>query len=277
MKIYKTIKGILIEEKDRFFLVQNDWDGFINNDNLFSGVLSLIKNLEPIPDVGDILKNELLPPIGSQEIWASGVTYMRSKSARMEESKDAGGGDFYDKVYEAERPELFFKSTAYRSVGPGEKVRIRKDSTWNVPEPELTLMISSSGKIIGYTIGNDMSSRDIEGQNPLYLPQAKTYDGSAAIGPCIYVTEKPLLPTVRIELEIIRNGKSVYTGDVNISQIKRKFTDLAEFLFRETGFPAGCLLMTGTGIVPPNDFTLASGDVVKIRIEPIGELVNEVE
>ena len=277
MKIYKTKQGILIEQEDKFYLIQQDWDSYINNDDILSDTLKQIKNLVPVSDPGEILKKDVLAPIGTQEIWAAGVTYMRSKSARMEESKDAGGGSFYDRVYDAERPELFFKSTAYRVAGPGKKVRIRKDSSWNVPEPELTLMISSSGKIIGYTAGNDMSSRDIEGQNPLYLPQAKTYDFSAAIGPSIYVTDSPLPESTLIELEIERNGKSVFQGDVQINQIKRKFTELAEFLFRETTFPVGCFLMTGTGIVPSNDFTLNIGDVIRIRIEHIGELLNIVE
>ncbi len=276
IRIYKTKNGILLEENGSFYQVQSNWDEFINNGNLYTDSMKLIKNLKPLDNVEIALEDEVLAPIGTQEIWAAGVTYMRSKSARMEESKGAGGGNFYDRVYDAERPELFFKSTAPRVAGPGQKVRIRKDSNWNVPEPELTLMISSSGKIIGYTIGNDMSSRDIEGQNPLYLPQAKTYDGSAAIGPCIYVPEKPLPPETHIELEIFRNEMKVFSGDVQISQIKREFAQLAEFLYRETTFPVGCLLMTGTGIVPPNDFTLKSGDVIKIRIERIGELVNVV-
>jgi len=277
MKIYKLKSGILLEVNNLFYAVQSDWDQFINNDNLFADSLKLIQELETVKIPKEDLLKDLLAPIGTQEIWAAGVTYMRSKSARMEESKDAGGGDFYDRVYDAERPELFFKSTAYRVAGPGQIVRIRKDSNWNVPEPELTLIINSKGKIIGYTIGNDMSSRDIEGQNPLYLPQAKTYDFSAAIGPCVYVTDSPLPDTTKIELEIERNGKSVFYGDIQINQIKRKFTELAEFLFRETTFPTGCYLMTGTGIVPPNDFTLIQGDVIKIRIENIGELVNVVE
>ncbi len=277
MKIYKTNTDILLEEKGVYYRVQANWDEFINNDNLYASLQKLIHKLQSFKNAEEILKNNLLAPIGTQEIWAAGVTYMRSKSARMEESKGAGGGNFYDRVYDAERPELFFKSMAARVAGPGQKVRIRKDSNWNVPEPELTLMISSSGKITGYTIGNDMSSRDIEGQNPLYLPQAKTYDKSAAIGPCIYVPEKPLPPETQIELEIFRNEVKVFSGDVQISQIKREFAQLAEFLYRETTFPVGCLLMTGTGIVPANDFTLNHGDVIKIRIESIGELVNVVE
>jgi len=277
MRIYKSAKGILIQNENNYYLLSEDWDRFINNDNLYRDTCELIKGLVPVSDVVEILEYELLAPVGTQEIWASGVTYMRSRSARMEESKDVGGGDFYDRVYNAERPELFFKSNAWRAVGHRQKVRIRKDSSWNVPEPELTLVISSSGKIIGYTIGNDMSSRDIEGQNPLYLPQAKTYDGSVAVGPCVFVTESPLPQETLIGLEIVRDGTPVFQGEVNIGQIKREFTELAEFLFRETSFPSGCLLMTGTGIVPPNDFTLSSGDIIKIKIESIGELINEVE
>src|SRR5690606_25555656 len=169
------------------------------------------------------------------------------------------------------------KSPAYRAVGPGDKVRIRKDSTWDVPEPELTLVITTSGKIVGYTIGNDMSSRSIEGENPLYLPQAKCYDRSAAIGPCILVTEEPLDINTEIQLEIRRGGKSVFEGQTAIDQIKRSFEELVSFLYRETTFPHGCFLMTGTGIVPPNEFTLQQGDEIRITIEPIGTLVNTVE
>jgi 2-dehydro-3-deoxy-D-arabinonate dehydratase len=277
MRIYKISAGVLIGFNNHFYRLNEDWDAFINDDAVYQNALLKINKLKPVSDAGDLLKNQLLAPIGNQEIWAAGVTYIRSKTARKEESETAGGGDFYDRVYDAERPELFFKSTAFRVAGPGHYVRIRKDSTWNVPEPELTLMISSSGKIIGYTIGNDMSSRDIEGQNPLYLPQAKTYDKSAAIGPCIYITESPLPLSTEIEIEIYREDKAVFSGSVEIGQIKRTFTELAEFLYRETTFPFGCLLMTGTGIVPPNNFTLRRGDVIKIKIQPIGELVNSVE
>jgi 2-dehydro-3-deoxy-D-arabinonate dehydratase len=219
----------------------------------------------------------LLAPIGSrQELWACGVTYLRSKIGRQEESKDAGGGDFYARVYEAERPEVFFKANPLRVVGPGDKVRIRKDSTWDVPEPELTLVVSSSGKIVGYTIGNDMSSRSIEGENPLYLPQAKTYDGCAAIGPCIYVRKEPLDSNTKIRLEILRGGQSVFDGSISIKQMKRSLDELVSFVFRECTFPHGCLIMTGTGIVPEHDFTLKSRDEIKISIESIGTLINEV-
>ncbi len=215
-------------------------------------------------------------PIGSQEVWAAGVTYLRSRTARMEESKDAGGGTFYDKVYHADRPELFFKGTPHRVAAPGTPVRIRGDSKWNVPEPELTLAINSRGKIFGYTVGNDMSSRDIEGENPLYLPQAKVYDKSTALGPCLLLTDEPLPATTAIALSIRRGGAEVFAGTTAISQIKRKFTELAEYLFRDHSFPAGTFLLTGTGIVPPDAFTLQSGDEIRIAIEPIGTLVNPV-
>jgi len=215
-------------------------------------------------------------PLGSQEIWAAGVTYLRSRTARMEESKDAGGGTFYDKVYHAERPELFFKGTPHRVAASGTPVRIRRDSKWNVPEPELTLAINRQGRIFGYTVGNDMSSRDIEGENPLYLPQAKVYDRSTGLGPCLLVTSAPLPPATTIAITISRAGATAFTGSTPISQIKRKFTELAEFLFRDNSFPAGAYLMTGTGIVPPDAFTLRAGDEIRITIEPIGTLVNTV-
>lgn len=215
-------------------------------------------------------------PIGTQEVWAAGVTYIRSRTARMDEAKAHGGSAFYDKVYSADRPELFFKSTPHRVVGPGEPVRIRPDSRWNVPEPELTLAVSARGRIFGYTVGNDMSSRDIEGENPLYLPQAKVYDGSAALGPALLVADRPLPPETEIQLEIRRGGQAAFAGATAISQIKRTFESLVEYLFRSNSFPRGCYLMTGTGIVPPDHFTLAAGDEVRITIAPIGTLINPV-
>lgn len=275
MKLYKTRTGIIIEKENKFYLTNENWDSFINDDSLLKKTEKIISSLK----TGDkSLINDLLPPIGSnQELWACGVTYLRSKVGRQEESKASGGADFYAKVYEAERPEVFFKSTPHRIVGQSAFVRIRKDSTWDVPEPELTLVVTSSGKIVGYTIGNDMSSRSIEGENPLYLPQAKTYDGCAALGPCIYVTDKPLDSNTMITLSINRHEKKVFEGSIAISQIKRTLQELVSFVYLECSFPYGCLIMTGTGIVPGSDFTLKSGDKIKISIDNIGELVNTVQ
>lgn len=277
MKVYKIKSGIMIEEDDKFYLIkEKKWDGFINDDAIFKKIKKAIQSLSPIENSNELIQKEILPPIGNQELWACGVTYLRSKIGRQEEAKNAGGGDFYAKVYEAERPEVFFKSTSHRIVGHNDFVRIRNDSTWNVPEPELTLMVSSSGKIIGYTIGNDMSSRSIEGENPLYLPQAKTYDGCAALGPCIYIPEKSFDMNSNVHLEINRTNKKIFEGDVSINKMKRTPDELVSFVFRECSFPNGCLIMTGTGVVPPNDFTLKSNDEIKITIENIGTLVNYV-
>jgi 2-dehydro-3-deoxy-D-arabinonate dehydratase len=277
MKIYKIKKGIIIEQGDNLFLSKkNNWDNFINRPKLFKKVTKEIQSLQHDNSLADLLKTDLLAPISNQEVWGAGVTYMRSREARVEESKDAGGGDFYTRVYDAERPELFFKATSYRTVGSNNFVRIRKDSKWNVPEPELTLFICSKGTVEGYTVGNDMSSRDIEGENPLYLPQAKSYDGSAAIGPCLYVPENSIDPDAMIRMEIVRNDAVIFSGEISINRIKRKHTELAEFLFREASFPYGTYLMTGTGIIPPDHFTLNIGDEIKISIENIGTLVNRV-
>jgi 2-dehydro-3-deoxy-D-arabinonate dehydratase len=194
----------------------------------------------------------------------------------MEEAKSAGGGDFYDRVYAADRPELFFKSTPHRVAGPNQKVRIRRDSKWNVPEPELALVVNSLGQIIGYTIGNDMSSRDIEGENPLYLPQAKVYAQSCGLGPGILIRSQPLPPETEIQLEIIRADATAFHGQTRLSELKRTPEELVEYLFRDNTFPYGCFLLTGTGIVPPDEFTLAVGDEIRITIEPIGTLVNHV-
>ncbi len=277
MKIYKTESGILINQNDSFYLLEDEeWDSFINDDNLLRKTEDLISEQDPIENGERLIENELLPPIFSQEIWASGVTYYNSKLGRQEESKEAGGGDFYARVYVADRPELFFKSNRHRCVGSGDEVRIRKDSTWDVPEPELTLLITSHQKIVGYTIGNDMSSRSIEGENPLYLPQAKSYDGSASIGPCIYVTNEPLPQTTKIEMSILRDGSEIFSDEIGIDQIKREFDELVGYLYRECTFPFGSYLMTGTGIVPGKDFTLQPDDEIHITIEPIGTLVNKV-
>lgn len=278
MKIYKTDVSILIEHEGYVFVSTGTvWDEYINRDDLHRLVKEEISGMEPVGQSDWLLSQKVLAPVGNQEVWAAGVTYLRSKVARMEESEESGGATFYDKVYEAERPELFFKSTAQRVVAHQGNVRIRKDSTWDVPEPELTLFITSSSKIAGYTIGNDMSSRSIEGENPLYLPQAKMYDGSAAIGPCLYVPEEPIPADTQIVMSIYRNDNVVFQGNTAISQMKRAHTELVEFLYRESSFPFGCFLMTGTCIVPGNNFTLQSNDVVSITINPIGTLINTVE
>jgi 2-dehydro-3-deoxy-D-arabinonate dehydratase len=275
MKLFRTDQGIFLKYQESYLKCETDWDDLICKGNLYQYLTEKIETSQKEERLKTLTGN-LLPPIGSQEVWASGVTYWRSRSARMEESKVSGGSTFYDKVYEAERPELFFKSAAHRVKGHLQEVRIRRDSNWNVPEPEFTLLFNPKGEIIGYTIGNDMSSRDIEGENPLYLPQAKTYNGSCAIGPCVLITPQSLHPDTEIKLDILRQGQLVFKGTIAISQIKRSFEELGSYLFRELNFPAGCFLMTGTGIVPPNNFTLAVGDEIRIGIEPIGMLINTV-
>ncbi|MES2772787.1 MAG: fumarylacetoacetate hydrolase family protein [Bacteroidota bacterium] len=275
MKLYKTNEGILIADENSHYLLQDEnWDSFVNDDNLYQKLVNLVQT-QPATEKATIANP--LAPVGNQELWACGVTYYRSMVGRQEESKDAGGGDFYAKVYNAVRPEVFFKSTAHRIVHPNGFVRIRKDSTWDVPEPELTLVVTSSGKIVGYTAGNDMSSRSIEGENPLYLPQAKTYDGCAAVGPCILVTDTPLDAATNIHLTIKRNNEVVFNNTIAISQMKRTPEELVSFVYKECSFPHGCLIMTGTGIVPGNDFTLKSQDEIIIEIDGIGQLINTVE
>mgnify|MGYP001350535911 CR=1 FL=1 len=277
MKLFKTLEGNIVLAKNlAYVLPKTNWDNLLNNDHLFNDLKKFLINENRINLSEKRLNKILLPPVKSQEIWASGVTYFRSKTARMEESKDSGGSSFYDKVYEAERPEIFFKSTPDRVKGPFEKVRIRKDSQWSVPEPELTLVISSTKKIIGYTIGNDMSARDIEAENPLYLPQAKSYNGSTALGPCIYILDQPLSSKTSLSLKIFRKGKQIFIGISEVAKIKRSFSELIQFLFKEMDFPKGCFLMTGTGIIPPDDFTLKVNDRIEISIEGIGSLINEV-
>ena len=276
MKLYRTTQGAFVEEQEKFYSLGavnsiDGWDQLICNPDLLNEARAAVRN-NPVakPDVATILA-----PIGSQEVWAAGVTYYRSRTARMEESKDAGGGSFYDRVYAAERPELFFKATARRVVDPGQPVRIRSDAKWSVPEPELTLAINSAGSIIGCTIGNDMSSRDIEGENPLYLPQAKVYDGSCALGPSILLTSVPSRDTA-IRIEILRGKQPVFSGNTTLKELKRDPKELVAYLYRDSSFPQGAFLMTGTGIVPGDDFTLHHGDLIRIAIDGIGVLENPV-
>lgn len=278
MHLYKTTEGIILSHNKQNFHFKGDWDELVNRGNLFEFLLQLSSNVKKISDdeFRQLINSSLLAPIGTQEVWAAGVTYLRSRDARMEEAKDAGGGDFYQKVYEAERPELFFKALPHRVAAHNQNVYIRKDSSWNVPEPELTLFINSVGEIRGYTVGNDMSSRSIEGENPLYLPQAKVYDKSAALGPCLCVMSEPIAKETKIQLTIKRNAQNVFDGSIQINKIKRSFEELAEYLFRESTFPTGCFLMTGTGIVPPDNFTLQQSDEVSITIDGIGTLINKV-
>jgi len=274
LKLYRTSNGNYVEQDGSFYRVpERSWDALITHRDLRGYLSSLVDAGDA---VSDFASARIDAPIGSQEVWAAGVTYFRSRSARMAEAKDAGGGDFYDRVYSADRPELFFKGTASRVAATGSHVRIRSDAKWSVPEPELTLVVNQNGRIIGYTVGNDMSSRDIEGENPLYLPQAKVYDRSCALGPCILVSDEPLPATTPIHLEIQRKGVTAFSGATTLAELKRKPAALVEYLFRENNFPSGAYLMTGTGIVPPDSFTLLPDDRIRITIDPIGTLENEV-
>lgn len=250
----------------------------------FKSLADIMEERDPL-EAADFLVNRrkpigvqdatILAPIDRQEVWAAGVTYRRSQSARMEESESAAS--CYDRVYSSPRPELFFKATAHRVSGPGQPLRIRTDSSWSVPEPEITLVLSSRLTLSGFTIGNDMSARDIEGQNPLYLPQAKVYDACCGLGPCITLAGKmPPYETIEIRMSIRRRGVAVFEGQTNVAQMARSFDDLIDWLGRENSFPNGAFLMTGTGIVPDSDFSLEPRDLVEISIDGIGKLVNPV-
>jgi 2-dehydro-3-deoxy-D-arabinonate dehydratase len=273
--LYRTTDALFVEHDDKLYrLAETSLDKLIAHDDLHSYLSAHIAKssltTEPI-------HAKLEAPIGNQEVWASGVTYYSSRRARIAESKDAGGGDFYDRVYTAERPELFFKAVAHKVAGPNSHVKIRRDATWSVPEPELTLLINPRAQIIGYTIGNDMSSRDIEGANPLYLPQAKVYDRSCALGPGILIRNEAMPPSTQIKLDILRSNHTEFSATTTLAELKRDPATLVEYLFRDQSFPHGCFLLTGTGIVPPDSFTLASKDEIRITIEGIGTLINTVE
>jgi 2-dehydro-3-deoxy-D-arabinonate dehydratase len=274
MFLFLTEDGVVLRRGDEFRFVDREWDRLIAHEDLHGWLSGLAEGHSSA--AVDAVRERLLPPIGSQEIWACGVTYHDSQMARREESAAAGGGDFYTRVYHAERPEIFFKSAAHRARGHGQAVRIRRDSTWDVPEPELVLVVSPGGKIHGYTVGNDMSSRSIEGENPLYLPQAKTYEQSAGIGPGLLISEAPLAPDTEVRMTISRAGSDVFSGATRISAINREFSDLVAWLRRELEFPAGCYLMTGTGIVPGRGFTLQPGDRIAIAIAGVGALEQTV-
>jgi 2-dehydro-3-deoxy-D-arabinonate dehydratase len=275
IRIFATNQGLIIEADGRNRRAPQaiGFDAIFTSDEPSHFILEVAASAPQVPAPAAA---ELRAPIETQEVWAAGVTYLRSRTARMEEAKAAGGGDFYDRVYDAERPEIFFKATPHRVVGPGGRVRIRSDSKWNVPEPELALAINAAGRIFGFSIGNDMSSRDIEGENPLYLPQAKIYAGSAALGPCLVITDQPPAKDTQIAIEIARRGETVFSGSTDIGQMKRPLPTLAEYLYRDNEFPCGAWLMTGTGVVPPDAFTLEHGDEIRITIEPVGTLTNTV-
>jgi 2-dehydro-3-deoxy-D-arabinonate dehydratase len=276
MHLYRTQSGPVLHAADSWFRVDRDWDELVNDDSL-AATLGAVSSSQPADASLGALAKSPLAPIGAQEVWAAGVTYLRSKTARMEESQSAGGGDFYDRVYQAERPEIFFKATPHRVAAPGQAMHLRRDSKWIVPEPELTLVISRRGTIVGYTIGNDLSCRDIEGENPLYLPQAKTFDRCAAVGPAILVAQGPMPSETAVRIAIRRAGEDVFQGATSLAQMKRTPEELVGFLFRDNSHPRGCLLMTGTGIVPPDEFTLRAGDVVEITIDGVGTLSNPME
>jgi len=271
MRVHRTSQGTVVEIDDggRFRLTALDWDTLFRSDSPRTTILAAVESADPFD--GDL---EPLAPVVSQEVWAAGVTWSRSRKARMEESEASGGSDFYDKVYDAERPELFLKATPHRVVGTGHPMLLRSDSRWIVPEPELTVAVSNDGRIFGYTIGNDLSCRDIEGENPLYLPQAKVFDACAAVGPALVMRDEPLPADTVIHMAIRRNDADVFAGEAPISRMKRTPDELVRWLCRHNSFPAGCLLMTGTGIVPPDDFCLQPFDKVTIAIDGLGELVN---
>lgn len=272
MLLFRTDHGPVVEsDGERYRLTAVEWDAVFRADDVPTFIAEAMGSAEPLASDVDV---HVHAPVQSQEIWAAGVTWQRSRTARMLESEAAGGSDFYDRVYSAERPELFLKATPHRCVGPGEPMVLRRDSKWIVPEPELTVAVTSSGRIFGYTIGNDLSCRDIEGQNPLYLPQAKVFDACASAGPAILVQEEPPPGHVEIRLTIIRDGSVVVEDRIALERLKRTPAELVSWLNRHNSFPSGCLLMTGTGIVPPDDFCLESGDEVRIAIDGIGELVN---
>jgi len=272
VKLYRTAHAVIVEESGQYFPVSTEsWDELLS-----SGEISERARKATLGQATTFDPSTAVAPIQNQEVWAAGVTYYRSRDARIRESQGAGGGDFYSRVYDAPRPEIFFKATGRRVVGSGARVCIRSDANWSVAEPELTLVIDPAANIVGYTIGNDMSSRDIEGENPLYLPQAKVYDGSCAIGPCVLLSSGPLDSTTTIGLDIQRGSECAFCGSTTLASLKRDPNELVQFLFRDNSFPDGVLLMTGTGIIPPDEFTLHRGDRIRITIDGIGILENIV-
>lgn len=279
MHLYRLPNNsVLIHAEDRWVEVPSfSFDALFQSGDPAEVAATAFANGKALQKPPHIEEIELDPPMDNQEVWAAGVTYYRSRDARMEESGKSGGDIFYDKVYEAERPEIFIKGGRSRTVGHLQNISIRSDSNWDVPEPELTLAVSASGDIFGFTIGNDVSSRDIEGENLLYLPQAKVWRNSAALGPGLMIAGTMDREGTTIALRIQRDGETAFSGETGLSQMKRSLEELVGFLMRDNVFPQGCYLMTGTGVVPASDFTLRSGDVVEIGISGIGTLRNAVE
>jgi 2-dehydro-3-deoxy-D-arabinonate dehydratase len=270
LKLFRVPGGVAVSDGPRWFRARDfSFDALFTADDPAGWLRARLEVCEP-PELPSVL----LPPLESQEVWAAGVTYLRSRDARMAESEREAS--VYDRVYDADRPELFFKATPHRVTGHGGEIRIRKDSGWDVPEAELALAVNRAGRIFGCTIGNDVTSRRIEAENPLYLPQAKIYDGCCALGPCLLLARDPLPATTGIALRILRRGSSVFSGATETGRMKRRGEDLVAWLGRDNSFPSGCYLLTGTGIVPNDAFTLAAGDEVEITIEPVGTLRNRV-
>jgi 2-dehydro-3-deoxy-D-arabinonate dehydratase len=273
MKLHRSADGWCAERDGSFLkLPQFDFDNWLSSPDPIAALLNLLSTLPP----GQSNPPAPVLPIGSQEVWAAGVTYLRSRAARMEESTTAAS--LYDRVYDAARPELFFKANPARCAGPGQALRLRSDTSWIVPEPELALVVSSTGQVVGFTIGNDLSCRDIEGENTLYLPQAKTWNKCCGLGPAILVNDGSVnIRHSSIELRIRRQGQPIFTGTTSLDRMKRSFEVLVAWLFRDQAFPHGVVLLTGTGIVPEDNFTLQAGDEIEIEIAEIGTLVNAVE
>jgi 2-dehydro-3-deoxy-D-arabinonate dehydratase len=273
MRLHRTAGGPVLEHDGAYVRLAETWDALVNHpalpDHLRGAAARGPRETR--------LEGPILAPAAGQEVWGAGVTYDRSRAARIDESQDAGGASFYDRVYEAERPELFFKVPGWRLRGPGEPVRIRRDARWSVPEPELALCVNAAGHIVGYTLGDDLTARDIEAENPLYLPQAKTYDGCCALGPAMLVCEEPLPREAIIGLRVVRSAETVFEGSTALARMRRPFEELVRYLYRETSFPVGCVLLTGTGIVPPAEFALRVGDDIEIDLAAIGTLRNRVE
>jgi 2-dehydro-3-deoxy-D-arabinonate dehydratase len=273
LKLYRTARGPVLETDGAVVRLAEDWDALVNRPSLVDHLRAAAAR----GPRGPRLEAPPLAPAAGQEVWGAGVTYDRSRTARIDESQAAGGASFYDRVYAAERPELFFKCAGWRLRGPEQPVRVRRDASWSVPEPELALCINARGEVVGYTIGNDLSARDIEAENPLYLPQAKIWDGACALGPALLVREGPLPPETSIALRVARSGAVAFEGSTTLARMRRPFEELVAYLFRETSFPLGCVLLTGTGIVPPAEFALRAGDEIEIAVPAIGTLRNRVE